>query len=155
MTLLAGGARGNADGTGAAARFFDPSGLALDRDGSILVADQSNHLIRRVTLAGVVTTIAGSTVGSADGSALAARFDQPRGLVVGPGGEVYITERGTIRLLENGNVSTIAGDDYLGSADGPGPTARFFRPAGIVLDSDGSLIIADSGNHALRRVTIR
>jgi DNA-binding beta-propeller fold protein YncE len=155
MTLLAGGPRGNADGTGAAARFFDPSGLALDRDGSILVADHSNHLIRRVTLAGVVTTIAGSTVGSADGSALTARFDQPRGLVVGPGGEVYITERGTIRLLENGYVSTVAGDDYLGSADGPGPTARFFQPSGIVLDSDGSLIIADTGNHALRRVTIR
>ena len=125
------GGAGNVDGTGSAARFDDPSGVAVDSAGNVYVADTGNHTIRKVTAGGVVTTLAGlaDSPGSADGTGSAARFNSPRGVAVDSGGNVYVADTGnrTIRKVTAGGVvTTLAGlADSSGSADGTGSAARF------------------------------
>ena len=100
FTTLAGNAGyGSADGTGSDARFRSPSGVAVDTNGNVYVADTYNSTIRQVTPAGVVTTLAGlaGNYGSADGTGSAARFNRPWGVAVDPNGNVYVTEYYTIR----------------------------------------------------------
>ena len=80
------------DGTGAAARFALPNGIALGPDGELYVSEGENHLIRRVTTAGVVTTYAGSRVGYTDGAALTARFNSPRAVAVAVNGDVLVAD---------------------------------------------------------------
>jgi streptogramin lyase len=86
VSTLAGaaGSAGNADGTGATARFFWPAGLAVDGVGNVFVADSGNDAIRKITPAGVVTTLAGSVglYGSSDGTGQSARFSSPQGAAV-------------------------------------------------------------------------
>lgn len=152
-------ASGFADGTTTAARFSDPAGLALDSVGTVLVADSANHLIRRVTPAGVVTTIAGSprTAGFQDGTSLNARFNTPSALAVAKDGTLYISDTGnhTIRRRTvDGQVTTLAGwAGSPGTTNGLGTTARFNSPLGIAFATNGDLVIADSGNHVIRRMT--
>lgn len=101
VTTLAGsGARGAADGVGAAASFAEPSGLALDRDGNLFVADNGNHLLRKVTPAGVVSTIAGTpgVPGWADGIDALAAFNQPIGVAVAADGSVYVSDFGNNKI---------------------------------------------------------
>src|SRR5207245_2356847 len=103
VTTLAGlaGSRGSADGTGSAARFSDPYGVAVDGSGNVYVADTSNYTVRKITPSGVVTTLAGlaGSSGSADGTGSAARFYQPTGVAVDASGSVYVADYGndTIR----------------------------------------------------------
>jgi hypothetical protein len=93
VTTLAGsGNNAFANGTGAAASFSFPSGVAVTSSGDIVVADQSNHRIRLVTPAGVVTTLAGSTAGSANGTGTAATFNNPYGVAVTPTGDVVVSD---------------------------------------------------------------
>ncbi|MBF9224017.1 NHL domain-containing protein, partial [Hymenobacter ruricola] len=105
VSTLAGlaGASGSADGTGAAARFNYPAGVAVDAAGTVYVADQSNTTIRKITAAGVVSTLAGSAgnPGSADGTGAAARFYYPTGVAVDAAGAVYVADRAnnTIRVI--------------------------------------------------------
>lgn len=161
VTTLAGlpGTPGTGDGTGSTARFDSPTGLAFGPDGALYVSDTGNHTIRRVTLAGVVTTLAGSagTADYADGSASAARFNQPLGLAVAPDGTVFVADSGNhlIRVIgTNGNVSVLAGNpETFGSADGTGTNAFFNSPVGLALAPDGSLFVSDANNFTLRRVT--
>ena len=98
VTTLAGlaGSAGSADGTGSAARFNDPVGVAVDSAGNVYVADTDNHTIRKVTPAGVVTTLAGlaGSSGSADGTGSAARFNDPYGVAVDSAGNVYVADTG-------------------------------------------------------------
>ncbi|MFA6544276.1 MAG: NHL repeat-containing protein [Limisphaerales bacterium] len=161
VTTLAGllGTPGSADGSGPSARFDSPTGLALGPDGALYVSDTGNHTVRRVTLAGVVTTLAGSAGNAdyADGSAAAARFNQPLGLAVAPDGTVFVADSGShlIRALAtNGTVSVLAGNpETFGSADGTGTNAFFNSPVGLALAPDGSLFVSDANNFTLRRVT--
>jgi len=161
VTTLAGspGMFGSADGTGGAARFFNPGGVAVDQSGNIYVADNVNYEIRKVTPAGVVTTLAGSAgfTGSADGTGTAARFDFPQGLTVDGNGNVYVSDsyNHTIRkITPAGVVTTLAGSPgNSGSADGTGSAARFNQPTGIAVDASGNLYVADYNNHTIRKIT--
>jgi sugar lactone lactonase YvrE len=155
---LAGGREGFSDGAGAQASFNTPSGLALDPTGNIFVADTSNNRIRKITPQGLVSTIAGSgTAGYVDGPAAAAQFDGPTGLALDAGGNIFVadTYNDRIRMITPGGlVSTVAGAGGPGYADGDAALALFDTPCGVVVTSDGSLIIADTGNHRLRKITV-
>lgn len=156
VTTFAGGVEGFADGVGAAASFHTPSGLALDAEGNLYVADTGNNRIRKVTPEGQVTTIAGDgTAGYLDGHATQARFDAPVGVAVGKDGAIYVadTYNDRIRLITlDGQVSTIAGAGRVGDADGRGSEAFFDTPCAIAVGADGALIVADTGNNRLRKI---
>ena len=214
VTTLAGlaGAPGNVDGSGSNARFDAPRGLAVDLDGNVFVADSENHVIRRIAPDGAVTTLAGlvDTPGFSDGEGAAARFVRPLGMAIDGDGDLYVSEAAGIRHLTRAGVVTtvfgsstttrddlgnpavlvmptgIAVDDsgvifvsdatrdivrrvnrdgtvtaiagHVGSqfpeySDGHGVAARFDRPAGIGIDPDGRLVVADEGHNLVRRIT--
>jgi len=161
VTTLAGspGLAGSADGTGSAARFNVPRAVAVDHDNNIILADSGNHTIRKVTPAGVVTTLAGSpgSAGSANGTGSAARFNTPRGLAVDANDNVYIadTSNHTVRkMTPEGVVTTLAGSPgSAGSADGTGSAARFNTLRGLAVDGGGNVYVADLLNHTIRRIT--
>ena len=161
VSTLAGsvGSMGSADGTGAAARFGQLRGVAVDAGGTLYLADASNNTIRRVTAAGVVTTLAGlaGATGSADGVGTAARFTNPGGVAVDAGGNVYVSDQGnsTIRkITPAGAVSTLAGlAGSTGSADGTGSAARFSNPSCIAVDISGTLYVGDVPANTIRKIT--
>ncbi|HEX3481921.1 MAG TPA: NHL repeat-containing protein [Kofleriaceae bacterium] len=160
VTTLAGtaGMLGSADGTGAAAHFNAPSGVAVDSAGNVYVADAGNHTIRKVTPAGAATTLAGTAgmSGKADGTGAVARFLNPEGVAVDSSGNVYVADgNATIRkITAAGVVTTLAGTAGMpGSADGTGAAARFSEPSGVAVDSAGNVYVADSGNDAIRKIT--
>jgi hypothetical protein len=158
VSTLAGlaGSIGSADGTGSAARFGDPHGVAVDSAGNVYVADSGYDTIRKITPAGVVTTLAGLAggPGSADGTGSAARFNQPYGVAVDSAGNVYVadTANDTIRkITPAGVVKTLAGlASSIGSADDTGSAARFNGPGGVAVDTAGDVYVADSDNNTIR-----
>jgi hypothetical protein len=161
LEILAGGGggRGNVDGVGAAARFDSPSSVAVDNVGNIYAADKLNHTIRKVTLAGVVTTLAGTAGvrGSLDGTGVLARFNEPSSVAVDSAGNVYVADslNFTIRkITPSGVVATLAGSaGSAGSTDGTGAAARFTSPSGVAVDSSGNVYVAEYGNNTIRKVT--
>jgi len=156
VSTLAGlaGATGTTDGTGSVARFDSPSGIAFGPDGDLYVADRNTHLIRRVTLAGAVTTYAGSTSGYLDGAAPTAKFNNPFGVAVAANGDVLVGDANNNRIrriVRNGNVAgavqTLAGN---GTATPPGPdgigaAAVIARPLGIVVRGNTLTVRDDFG----------
>ena len=161
VTTLAGtaGSSGSTDGTGSAARFNFPSGISSDTAGDLYVADQVNNTIRKVTSAGVVTTLAGSagSSGSTNGTGSAARFNFPWDIAVDTAGNLFVSDQGnnTIRKVTSaGVVTTLAGSaGNSGSADGVGSSARFDSPSGITVDTAGNIYVADRANHTIRSST--
>lgn len=158
VSTLAGlaGSHGGADGIGSTARFFYPSGVAVDNAGNVYVAEEYNHTIRTISPGGSVTTLAGfpQSGGAADGTGSAARFSYPEGVAVDTLGNVYVADNGnnTIRkVTPAGVVTTLAGlSGNAGSADGTGSTVRFNSPTGIAVDSAGVLLVADASNYTIR-----
>ena len=147
-----------ADGTGAAAGFNQPQGVAVLPDSNIVLADLGNHRIRLITLAGVVTTLAGSGgAGFADGVGAAASFNQPQGIAVISSGLIVVTDAAgsRIRLVTypGGVVTTLAGSGALSFANGMGSAAIFNRPAGVAVLSNGTLVVADQNNHRIRLIS--
>jgi DNA-binding beta-propeller fold protein YncE len=136
--------------------FDTPSGLALDRGGNLFVADTGTNRISKISPAGVVTTLAGDGIaGFRDGPAPQARFNGPIGVATDDKGNVYVADsyNDRIRVITaDGQVRTLAGRDAPGFADGPGSAAAFDTPTGIALDRQGVLLVADSGNDAIRKV---
>jgi len=150
---------GASDGTGRNARFYGPSGIAVNGAGNLFVTDSGSGTIRTITSAGVVNTLAGlaGTNGSADGAGSNARFDNPGGIALDSTGNLFVVDTGnsTIRKITSaGMVSTIAGQaGNAGSDDGTNSDARFYSPWGIVRDGTGNFFVADSGNCTIRKIT--
>ena len=148
------------DGVRIAAGFNDPFGVAADTNGNIYLADTANHTIRKITAAGVVTTLAGTpgVRGSSDGTNQSALFDEPRGLAVDGLGTVYVADSAnhTIRKISpSGVTTTFAGYPGLsGSGNGLGTNAQFFHPEGLAVDISGNVFVADTWNHTIRKITI-
>lgn len=149
---------GYADGSGTAAVFSYPQGIEVAPDGTIYVGEFGGHKIRKITPAGVTTTLAGSGVaGFVDGTGVGAQFDRPTGVTVDSDGLLYIADtfNGAIRTISSeGVVATIAGTGALGYADGPGATAQFNAPTGIAFNATGELFITDTYNLLIRRLVI-
>ena len=141
---FAGGTQGYADGSKGTVRFNNPTAIAIDKNGNLIVADTLNHAIRRITPNGVVSTVAGrpGTAGNADGRGSAALFNDPSGIAVDTNGVIYVADTGNhlIRKIENGNVTTIA------------KNTEFDSPRGLYW-AEGVLFIADMGNHTVKALT--
>lgn len=158
VTTFAGsGLPGSTDGTGTAATFFEPWGIAIDAAGNLYVADTKNYKIRKITPAGVVTTLAGDgTSGVTDGTLATAQFGFPTGIALDGGGFIYVCEYNThtIRKISNGNVSTFAGTSFLsGDVNGTGAAARFDHPHSMVCDASGNIYVTDSWNNKIKKIT--
>lgn len=148
------------DGTGTAAYFSGPQGLAIDKDDNLYVADEGNSRIRKITPSGVVTTIAGNGIGTnQDGYGLTAGIGGPYGIAVdNRNGNIYVAQYGMNRIRKirpDGYVSTIAGTGLVGSVDGPGRKASFNGPSALAVDSAGNLYVADEKNYKIRKITFK
>ena len=158
VTTLAGGTYGDADGTGTAAKFKVPTGLALDASGNLYLADWGGNKIKKITPAGVVTTVAGSgTQGNADGTGTAAQFNSPYDVAFDQSGNAYVADsnNNVIRkITPSGVVSTFAGSGTIGNADGTGTAAQFYTPSGITVDPFGNIYVADTENFTIRKITL-
>ena len=165
VSTLAGqvGMAGLINAMGTNAQFATPAGIAVDGAGNVYVADVANDVIRQITPAGLVSTIAGQPhhPGSADGTNNAAQFYMPFGITVDTTTNLYVTDsiNQTIRKLTpvgtNWVVSTIAGQIQIsGSADGTGTNAQFNGPAGIAVSGGSNLYVADDNNNTIRKMTL-
>lgn len=162
VSTLAGsaGTSGSKDGTGAGALFKFPYGLAVDATGNVFVADTSNHTIRKITPAGVVSTLAGLAgfTGDTNGAGgSTARFNNPRGVAVDTTGNVYVTDSSNqmIRKISpTGIVVWMGGSrETAGSSDGYGSLGKFNGPNGIAVDSSGNIYVADQFNQTIRKMS--
>jgi len=136
VTTLAGSTLGDGE------RFNRPSGVAVDKDGNVYVADERNHKIKKITSSGVVSTLAGSTQGDGE------RFNNPAGVTVDKDGNVYVADYGNHQIKQispSGVVSAVAGSTY-------GDGERFNGPTGVAVDKDGSVYVADGGNHKIKKI---
>lgn len=168
VSTIAGGAgvSGFANGTGSQARFQKLTGVAIGPDDAILVADSGNNRIRVVrgqagsggTIVWTVSTLAGNgTAGFADGPGASAQFNNPQGVAVDAAGVVYVADTANNRIRRiatDGTVSTLAGDGTPGFQNGVGSQARLNAPQGVAIDNQFNVYVADTGNAAVRLITI-
>ncbi|HEY1662175.1 MAG TPA: choice-of-anchor Q domain-containing protein [Verrucomicrobiae bacterium] len=160
VTTLAGPVNSSSylDGTGNNARFNNPSGVTLDSAGNVYVADSQNQVIRKITTAGVVSTLAGlvGTPGEQDGNGNLARLLVPYSVAIDGSGNVYVADNfptGKIRkITPAGVVSTIAGTGVSGYLDGPTNIAQFSSPAGITVDQSGNVYVAEQDYNTIRMI---
>ena len=156
VSTLVGGFNGFADGTGTDAKLFRPTDIIMGVDGFLYVADSWNNRIRKVSLAGVVTTFAGGSSGFVDGMGNAAKFNKPSGLTTDADGNIYVAdlENQSIRkITTSGVVSTLAGGTE-GYNDGAGSSAQFKDPRAIVLSNNNELMVTDQFGRTVRKVTL-
>lgn len=163
VTTLAGNSQGFADGQGSNALLAWPTGVAVDQDGIVYVADAQNHKIRKITAGGSVTTLAGNgTVGYADGEGTLAQFNTPYRVSIANTGNVYITNADATtegisnirKISPSGFVTTLVGG-LNGYTDGTGVSAQFLLPKGISIGLNGRVYVADTYNNRIREITIQ
>ncbi|MCX7253688.1 MAG: hypothetical protein NTX83_05045 [Burkholderiales bacterium] len=164
-TFAGSGATGFVNGTGTAATFSDPRGMAINPSGNIngsgniFVVDAGNHAIRQITPAGVVTTFAGTgTAGNVDGTGTAASFNNPVDVTVDSSGNLFVTSansRHVRKITPAGVVTTFVGDvnNFISFANGTGTNALFESPQGITIDASNNLFVADGANRIIRKIT--
>lgn len=155
---------GQEDGIGSEARFYLPSGIAVNASNHLYVADAANFTIREIAPSGtnwIVSTIAGSVTnfGFADGTGTDAMFNFPYGIAVSRSGKLYVADWGNHAIRElapsgaNWVVHTIAGlTGNPGANDGAGTAASFNNPTGVAVDESGNVYVADQSNSAIRRL---
>jgi len=146
---------GAANGQGSAAAFNYPASVACDASGNVFVADEGNHLIRKITPSGLVTTFAGSTQGFKEGTGAAAQFNKPTGLAFDAGGNLYVADQDNYRIrkiLPSGEVSTVAGNGQWDVVDGPALSASFRKPVNVAPDDTGNLYVTDNDS-LVRKIT--
>ncbi|MDA8931583.1 thrombospondin type 3 repeat-containing protein, partial [Flavobacteriaceae bacterium] len=163
VTTFAGSTLGYLDGTGTDAQFNNPFDITIDVSGNLYVTDRYNHKIRKITPEGVVSTLAGSTLGYLDGTGTDAQFHNPQGVTIDVYGNLYVADRYSNKIRKitpQGVVSTYAGvtiydsggNPEPGDVDGAGTVARFNQPSGVAFDTSGNLIVVDWGNHKIRKI---
>ena len=162
VTAAGNGAPGDAGDGGQArlAQLNQPSACALDSAGNLFIADALSHRIRKVDLAGTISTVAGTGAAGFsgdEGPAIAGGINAPRGVVVDDNGDIFIADTGNNRIRQvtpDGLIHTIAGQDAAGfSGDGgPAASAQINAPGGLLLDGAGDLYFADTGNNRVRRL---
>ncbi len=147
-------------GLATAATLNDPTGVAVDAAGDLFIADSGNNVIREVTPAGIITTIAGTGAAGYTGNgglATNATLNDPTGVALDAKGDLFIADSGNnvIREVSGGNISTIAGTGTAGYTGdgGSATTATLNDPIGVAVDVHGDLFIADSGNNVIREVS--
>lgn len=155
VSTFAGSTSGFADGVGAAAQFFSPAGVTLDRVGNVYVADYGNSKIRKITMSGEVTTIAGSSYGYENGTALMAKFKSPKGLAIDVHDNIYVADYFNFKIRKitpNGKVTTLAGS-VDGDENGTGTDAKFSLPFDVTTDANGNVFMSDHIKHKIRKIT--
>ena len=157
VQTVAGSTEGFADGNALEAKFNTPSGITIDKDANLIIADTSNNRIRKLSPEGRVSTIAGSGIGGfKDGAASGAQFDGPVGVAVDKDGNIFVADAYNDRIRKittDGNVITVAGAGTPGFQDGDAASALFDTPSGVTVDKEGNAFIADTGNGAIRKIT--
>jgi len=157
-TFAGSGAQGSTNGTGTSASFYYPYGIAIDANENLYIADTYNQRIRKITSAGVVTTLAGTAgvSGSANGTGTAATFHTPFGVALGSDGTVYVADTFNMlirKITPAGVVTTVAGTaNVIGAANATGTAATFNYPRGVSIDAVGNLYIADTNNQLIRKI---
>ncbi|MCC6809661.1 MAG: hypothetical protein IT381_19685 [Deltaproteobacteria bacterium] len=156
------GIAGIDDGPGSSARFTAPSGIAAPSAGELFVSDYGSHAIRHIANAlaapsqTIVTTYAGAPFARlhADGAAGAARFTEPTSIAVGSNGAMIVVDQADHRLrrVASGACSTVAGDGTPGYVDGLAAVSRLSSPEQVVALDDGSFLVSDTANRAVRRL---
>jgi len=151
------GQAGFADGSSTASRYNSPYGIASDKIGNIYVADRLNHRIRKIDAFGNASTYAGSgVIGSTDGSALSATFNEPWAVACDTLGNIYVADTKNYKIRKinpAGIVSTIAGTGVFGTTNGPGAIAKFGFSCGIAVTPDGNTIyVSDYNTHVIRKI---
>ena len=158
-TFAGAGAQGSSDGPAANATFYHPCGVAVDEAGNVYVGDNSNNTIRKITSAGIVSTIAGNGLpGSTDATGTSATFNQPFSVALDPFGNLYVADRYNHKIrkivLETGVVSTVAGTGTPGFANNAiGTNASFNYPTTIICDALGNVYVTDYHNNQIRMIT--
>jgi sugar lactone lactonase YvrE len=135
---------GNLDGTGTAALFAGPYSAVADAAGNTYVTDSTNNNIRKITTGNVVTT-------------LATGFNNPRGITIDSAGNLYVCNTGTNQIMKvtsGGSVTTYAGAGVAGFKSGTSSVATFNAPTGITIDNAGNLLVADTGNNVIRKISV-
>ena len=149
------GQRGSVDGLGSAARFIGPDAITVDTAGNIYVADGFDA-IRKIDPTGMVTTLAGGTIGANDGVGIAAQFSFPTGLATDAVGNIYVADSQSNRIRKvtpSGVVTTLAGSQTVGTGDGVGSAAQFYQPRAVACDAAGDVYVADCSNARIRKIT--
>ncbi|KOF01369.1 hypothetical protein OB69_17950, partial [Roseivirga seohaensis subsp. aquiponti] len=158
VTKYAGsGEVGQDNGALLSATFNIPLGITRDEDDNLYVTDLFNHVIRKVSNSGHVSTIAGTgAIGYVDGTASEATFNEPSSIVIDSHGNLYVADRenhAVRKISLSGEVSTFAGNGQRGYMDGQGTSAQFSRPTELAIDSNDNIYVTDQSNYRVRKIS--